>query len=159
MIILLFLMSAAIFDWKTREIPVWIYILGGTEAVLWRINNVTAFSEGWKIEKWIIILHGNTDGLSFLEIAGGAFIGVILLILSKMTEGAVGPGDGMLFFITGIYLGFWKNVMLLWGSLLLCSCWGIGLLAVRQIKWTAGKRTEIPFLPFVLPVGIWILML
>ena len=65
MIILLFLMSAAIFDWKTREIPVWIYILGGTEAVLWRINNVTAFSEGWKIEKWIIILHGNTDGLSF----------------------------------------------------------------------------------------------
>jgi len=159
MIILLFLMSAAIFDWKTREIPVWIYILGGTEAVLWRINSVTAFSEGWKIEKWIIILHGNTDGLSFLEIAGGAFIGVILLILSKMTEGAVGPGDGMLFFITGIYLGFWKNVMLLWGSLLLCSCWGIGLLAVRQIKWTAGKRTEIPFLPFVLPVGIWILML
>lgn len=159
MIILLFLMSAAIFDWKTREIPVWIYILGGTEAVLWRINSMTAFSEGWKIEKWIIILHGNTDGLSFLEIAGGAFIGVILLMLSKMTEGAVGPGDGMLFFITGIYLGFWKNVMLLWGSLLLCSCWGIGLLAVRQIKWTAGKRTEIPFLPFVLPVGIWILML
>ena len=84
---------------------------------------------------------------------------MILLMLSKMTEGAVGPGDGMLFFITGIYLGFWKNVMLLWGSLLLCSCWGIGLLAVRQIKWTAGKRTEIPFLPFVLPVGIWILML
>lgn len=159
MIILLFLMSAAIFDWKTREIPVWIYILGGTEAVLWRINSMTALSEGWKIEKWIIILHGNTDGLSFLEIAGGAFIGVILLMLSKMTEGAVGPGDGMLFFITGIYLGFWKNVMLLWGSLLLCSCWGIGLLAVRQIKWTAGKRTEIPFLPFVLPVGIWILML
>lgn len=159
MIILLFLMSAAIFDWKTREIPVWIYILGGTEAVLWRINSMTAFSEGWKIEKWIIVLHGNTDGLSFLEIAGGAFIGVILLMLSKMTEGAVGPGDGMLFFITGIYLGFWKNVMLLWGSLLLCSCWGIGLLAVRQIKWTAGKRIEIPFLPFVLPVGIWILML
>lgn len=159
MVILLFLLSAAISDWKTREIPVWIYILGGTEAILWRISCLAGFSEHWGSEVWIVFLHGNTGNMPLLEIVGGVSIGVVLLILSKITEGAVGLGDGMLFFVTGIYLGFWKNAMLLWGSLLLCSCWGIALLAVRRIKWTAGKRMEIPFLPFVLPVGIWILML
>lgn len=159
MLFLLFLLTAAISDWKTREIPAWIYILGGMEAVLWRISSTTDFSKQWENEAWIVLLHGNADSLSFLEIAGGALIGVVLLIFSKVTKGAVGAGDGMLFFITGIYLGFWKNAMLLWGSLLLCSCWGIGLLAVRQIKWPAGKKIEIPLLPFVLPVGMWLIML
>lgn len=159
MIILLFLIIAAGYDWKTREIPVWVYISGGTEAALWRISRITGILKHWENEAWIVFLHGNTGDIPFWEIAGGALMGAALLMFSRMTEGAIGSGDGMLFFITGIYLGFWKNAMLLWGSLILCSCWGIGLLAVRQIKWPVGKRIEIPFIPFVLPVGIWLIFL
>ena len=104
----------------------------------------------------MIVFHGNNLGVSFDEIILGILIGVVLLAVSKVTGGAVGMGDGLLFTITGIYFGFRKNLILLLGSLVLCSIWGIGSLAIKRIGWLDGKKTEVPFLPFVLPVGIWI---
>ena len=91
--------------------------MGGTEAFAWRMADLIQ-RENWMEKKtWMIVFHGNNLGVSFDEIILGILIGVVLLAVSKVTGGAVGMGDGLLFTITGIYFGFRKNLILLLGSL------------------------------------------
>ena len=104
--ILIFLLAAAIYDWKYRFIPGWLYVAAAIEAVLW-----------------------------------------------------IGKGDGLTFMITGIYLGLWRNLCLLWFSLILCSLWGAGLMVLGRMGWKQVKKKELPFLPFVFPVGVWLTIL
>ena len=77
-------------------------------------------------------------------LAGGA-IGVFLLFYGRMTGGSVGYGDGCLFIMTGIFLGFWRNLELLVIASLLAACYA-GYLVVAKKK-TKGER--FPFVPFV----------
>lgn len=156
MAVLLFLLAAAVCDYKYREIPEWIYAVGGIEAFIWRMADSMYVKNGMEETMWTMVFHGNNMGVSFGEITLGVLIGVALLAVSKATDGAVGTGDGVLFMITGLYFGFQKNLTLLLGSLVLCSIWGIGNLAVKRIGWLEGKKIEVPFLPFVFPVGAWI---
>lgn len=156
MAVVLFLLTAAAYDYKYREIPGWIYAVGGTEAFIWRMADMIQRGNWMEKKTWMIVFHGNNLSVSFDEIVLGILIGAVLLAVSKVTGGAVGMGDGLLFTITGLYFGFQKNLILLLGSLVLCSIWGIGSLAIKRTGWLEGKKTEVPFLPFVLPVGIWI---
>ena len=56
----------------------------------------------------------------------------------------------------GIFLGFWKNMLLLSGGLFLCFPAAVYLM----IKGRKARNTEsIPFLPFVFPVGLGVLFL
>lgn len=82
---------------------------------------------------------------SFAEAAGGAGVGLVLLLLSAATRGMVGLGDGLLLCVAGIYLGFWETFGLLTAGLLcvfLVS--GIGLLSGKM-----GKKDRLPFVPFL----------
>ncbi len=159
MAVLLFLGAAASYDWKYKEIPRWIYLAGGIEAILWRTAELFNLDFWMGSESWMVFLHGNNTKLTLWEIVLGAMVGVVLLLISRAAEGEIGAGDGMLFLVTGIYMGFWKNVVLFLGSLVLCSICGIGYLVVKKIRWHEGKRMELPFLPFVLPMGMWLTMM
>ena len=159
MAVLLFLGAAASYDWKYKEIPRWIYLAGGIEAILWRTAEIFNLDSWMGSESWMVFLHGNNTQLTLWEIILGAMVGGVLLVISRAAEGEIGAGDGMLFLVTGIYLGFWKNVALFLGSLMLCSICGIGYLMVKKIRWQEGKRLELPFLPFVLPMGMWLNMM
>ena len=75
-----------------------------------------------------------TRALTIPEICGGMLLGVGLLGIAKMTGESLGYGDGLLFLVTGIYLGGWDNCSLLMTSL------------VRK----KSAKSEIPFVPFVL---------
>lgn len=156
MAVLLFLLAAAVYDCKYREIPGTIFAAGGMEAFLWRMADMMCAANCMEKKAWMTVFHGNNVGVSVEDLIFGVAIGVILLVISKVSDGAVGMGDGLLFMVTGMYFGFWKNLILLLGSLALCSIWGIGNLVVRRTGWQEGKRTEVSFLPFVLPIGIWI---
>lgn len=83
--------------------------------------------------------------LPFPEIAGGAFLGVCLLAIGKLSKEAVGYGDGLLFLATGIYLGMWENLQLLWSSLWIAFLFS----AVQMLVRKKDKKEEIPFVPFV----------
>ena len=50
-----------------------------------------------------------TRALTIPEICGGMLLGVGLLGIAKMTGESLGYGDGLLFLVTGIYLGGWDN--------------------------------------------------
>ena len=72
-------------------------------------------------------------------------IGISLLIISKITA-QIGAGDGIVFIITGLGLGFWNNFWLLWEGLLLMAAVSLLLLLFQKINW----KSKLPFLPFVL---------
>ncbi len=155
MIICMFLLAAAVYDWKCRMIPGWLYGAAALEAFLWRVSCAI----GGGSEPWKLFLHGNTAYLSAKSLIGGMAVGLFLLVISKVSQGAVGAGDGLLFVITGLYIGFWKNAALLCISLMLCSLWGVGIMILGKKKWIELKKKELPFLPFVLPAGVWIMVI
>lgn len=82
-----------------------------------------------------------------LKIIGGILIGIVLLSLAKITREKIGYGDGWIFVVTGIYMGFRNNMYLLLLSLFLASLVSICLLVFKKVN----KKTELPFVSFVLP--------
>lgn len=138
----LYLLAAAWQDGRKKEIPVWIFWAGGLAALgLSGYQTACALLHGAGAEQeWVKIW---TEG------AAGSLPGVALLLLGKMTGGAVGAGDGCFFLIAGLFLGLENTVLLLCGSILLCGSWALWLLCRGLIcgNTQAGKMT-LPFLPF-----------
>lgn len=83
----------------------------------------------------------------------GMLPGVGILILSRLTEGRIGLGDGIVFMLTGFYLGIKDNLLLMCISFLLAGIWGVVLLLVGH----CGKNRKIPFVPFLF-VGYILMM-
>lgn len=83
---------------------------------------------------------------TWISILGGMMIGVTLLILSCVCEIGVGTGDGCVFVISGVFLGFWENLQLFMTALLLAGGVALFLLTIRK----KGKNYKLPFVPFML---------
>lgn len=84
-------------------------------------------------------------GLPLLDRMGGLIIGLCIIILSVITAGKIGIGDGVLLCITGLGLGFWKNLELFGAALFLAAIVSILLLVLGL----ADRRMSIPFVPFL----------
>lgn len=84
---------------------------------------------------------------SFFELLLGMGTGIVLLIISRATSGQmIGEGDGILFIITGLFIGGINNIkLLLWAALLSAIIAG----ALLMTKKAVGKD-RLPFVPFVL---------
>ncbi|MDO5407828.1 MAG: prepilin peptidase [Eubacteriales bacterium] len=138
-----FLLLAAAQDLERKQVDIWIYLLFGGAAVAGGIGRQLAGGEacGW------------------LEYLGGVCPGIVLLAASAVSRGGIGAGDGWFFLVSGLYLGFWENLMMLCYGTLFCGIFCLGYLVwcrFRQIQ-NGGKRV-VPFLPFVVPPGIWLVM-
>lgn len=77
---------------------------------------------------------------------GGVAIGISVIVISFVTKGKIGLGDGALLCVTGLGLGFWGNLELFALGLLFAAIISIGLLIFRL----AGRKKSIPFIPFLL---------
>jgi leader peptidase (prepilin peptidase)/N-methyltransferase len=84
---------------------------------------------------------------------GGVSTGLVLAAVSGITGGRIGPGDAVIFIMTGIYLGFWGNIELLMISLYMAAAVAIVMLLIMKREWDF----KIPFAPFVLAAYIVIL--
>lgn len=91
-----------------------------------------------------IVLCGNREEVC--QAIGGAFIGGIILLVAWCSKECVGFGDGYLFVVTGIFLGFTQNFALLFASLLLAGSFAIGCLVLKKKR--GGDRMALG--PFVL---------
>ena len=76
----------------------------------------------------------------------GAVVGLVMMIIGKVTGEAIGIGDGMMLVVSGIFLGFWGNMCLLMTALLLVGCVALFLIVIGK----KGKDYRLPFLPFLL---------
>ena len=142
---LLFLLSASWQDLKKKTIKKSTFQIWGTVGVILQAAHIFSqiFMGTEKMEMQVIVQE--VTGLMF-----AALLGILLLSLSTATEEAMGKGDGCFFLVAGIFLGFWKNMLLLSGGLFLCFPAAVYLM----IKGRKARNTEsIPFLPFSVSGG------
>ncbi len=96
-----------------------------------------------------------TKDPSLSGLLGGVCVGGVLLLCALVSRESIGSGDGLLFIVTGIYLGFWGNLVLLFMAAAACAAVG-GILMLTK-KYT--RKQSLPFAPFVLASDVMMLVL
>jgi leader peptidase (prepilin peptidase) / N-methyltransferase len=86
-----------------------------------------------------------TEHIGIADCIGGFSIGLAVILLSKITEGRIGMGDGGILCITGLGLGFWSNLELFGIALFLAAILSIILIVFRRVD----RKMSIPFIPFL----------
>ncbi len=127
----------AVFAWtdaRKKEFPLILPIAGGAAGVV----------------LWLILRDPAPASL-----LGGVSVGGMLLIGALLSKESIGVGDGLLFCVTGLFLGLWGNLMLL--LLASLSCGVAGLVRVAGKKGT--MKQSLPLAPFVLAADVAILVL
>lgn len=92
---------------------------------------------------------------SLWDMAGGAAVGAVLLGISFLKPEQIGDGDGIFLLVTGILLGFWGNVALLFYSLLPMALLGVLYAAAGRPL----RALRVPFAPFALAAGLGMMIL
>ena len=138
-VVLLILTGLSVSDIRNKKVSRRVLTLWGILTVFWKIVDfyqIRVFLE--KMEQT------NVDDLA------GIGVGVLSLLVSKVTEEAIGYGDSVAIMILGGYLGFWKVVGVLAAAFFTSGVCSV-ILAFR------GRVKTMPFFPF-LTLG-YILML
>ena len=97
------------------------------------------------------LIYGRLDAISM---AAGLIPGILAYILSVLTHERIGKGDALLLLVTGIYMGFWGNVFMLWVALIMAAVGGVTAVAV----FGKDRNSELPFVPFLSAAGMLLLM-
>lgn len=87
------------------------------------------------------------------DLLGGVIVGLIILGVAWLGKGCIGSGDGLMFMVSGIFLGFWDNLQLFLISLLLAGAAALFLIIVKKRE----RDLKMPLLPFTL--AAYLLML
>ena len=123
-ILMLIMLLCAVQDLWKKKIYLWVVVLG---AIL--ISICLPFQESYNI----------VDGL------GGVIIGLSVIGISLASRGKIGIGDGILLCVSGLVLGFWRNMEMFAIALSFASIVSIILL----IFFKANRHKRIPFIPFL----------
>ncbi len=73
--------------------------------------------------------------------------GIVIIVFSFISNEAIGFGDGAVLCATGLLLGWKDNLFLFFWACLFCAVFSVIALIFRK----AGKKTKIPFVPFMVP--------
>lgn len=99
---------------------------------------------------YLAALHLVFHRLTWPDMAAGAAVGLFLLLLTLLSRGKIGAGDGLLFaLVIGPALGFTGTCTVLYISLLYVTGGGC-IAAVRSRLGGRRETAEVPFVPFVL---------
>ena len=123
--LLLFLALAGWIDRKNLMLPIALIAAGALAGVL--VNILTRQK-------------------SFLDMAAGTGIGLVMLLIGYASRQALGYGDGLLMAAAGVYLGGTETIVLLLCSLLVAAITSIALLAAKK----KNRKDRIAFASFVL---------
>lgn len=153
----LFLIVSAWQDMRKGSISEDVFLFSALAGI--SLRGAEVFAKMLAAEGGIVTITAGMAAGKTLDIAAGMGLGALLLFLSHATGEAVGKGDGWFFLISGMYLGFWKNLLLLTGALFLC--FPVGAVLFIRDRWVRqnSQSTSLPFLPFVFLVGIGVLFL
>ncbi|MBQ5430837.1 MAG: prepilin peptidase [Lachnospiraceae bacterium] len=120
-------------DIRNRQIRVAVVGLAGTIGVLWHLMKVR---------------------LSIWDVIAGMMVGCAVYLLSLLTGGKIGKGDALVFMVTGIYLGLWENLILLWISSLIAA-----IVAEVMLHFFHWKKTDtLPFVPCIFAGEVLLLL-
>lgn len=136
-----FLAAATVQDFCRKQIDLWLFVLAGVLA---------AVGNGY----FYLAAKGE---VSLESLAAGAGIGILLMGAAAVSRGGIGLGDGCFFCISGLMLGFWKNLTLFCISMMMCGVCGLFLMAQARFsghKQGSLRKKTVPFMPFVLAAAI-----
>lgn len=102
-----------------------------------------------------VLMHVIFQRIGTFDVLGGLGIGAVVLIISKSTGEKIGLGDGLVLMLTGIYLGFWRNMVLIWISTTFLALYG-GIMIIAKKK---RKDDRIPYIPFLMLGCLMILII
>ncbi len=114
------------------------------------ISNIGLLA-GMGIVVLLLLLDGMITGNLFSAEAllwkkiWGLLPGICVWIVSYVTRGAIGKGDGYLLCVSGLALGVEANLAILFYGLLAAGLCSAVLLALRKVK----RKTKLPFVPFL----------
>lgn len=117
-----YLIVMAAIDRRTKQIPVW---------------------PGAVCMAAMVMVH-IIDGRDWKYWLPGILVGIFLYVVSRVSRGRVGAGDALVYAVTGMALGFGRNIELLATSLFLASIAAVLLIIVRRVR----RNYAIPFVPF-----------
>lgn len=80
------------------------------------------------------------------SLMGAAFIGAFFCFLSVASNGALGMGDGLIILALGMWIGGMELLISVLSALLGSGLWS----AVLLVIFHRGRKSEIPFVPFLL---------
>lgn len=83
--------------------------------------------------------------ISPVLLATGGCIGIVFLLISRVSGESFGYGDSILILIIGIFLGFWNLMYLLLGAFSMAAVFS----AVMMIKHRFNRKSSFPFVPFL----------
>jgi leader peptidase (prepilin peptidase)/N-methyltransferase len=83
---------------------------------------------------------------SLISILLSLGIGVILIIISKVTREAIGMGDGIIILVLGVLNGAYENLLISLYGFLISFLVSAFLLITRKF----GRKDKIPFIPCLL---------
>lgn len=125
-----FLAVGTVWDIKRKTIPLKFLLV-------WGSTNLIYLS---------VISLSSVTGEYFIQAFWGVMPGVICLFLAHITREQIGYGDGWIIVLMGILLGI-KNVLVITiVALTILTCLSFVLLITRKV----GRKTAIPFIPFLL---------
>lgn len=155
---LIFLAAAGYQDLKDRRIHICLFLAFGTAGAALKgihmVLELRSYIAGYGMEEaWI------QAGKHFKDTGMAVMVGGALLALSAATGEAVGRGDGWFFVVSGIYLDFARNLLLLCGGLILCFL-ACAVLFMRGMgNGRDVRHMRLPFLPFLVPAGMGVMFL
>ena len=111
------------FDWKRREIPLSVSVIGGVAGII-----------------FCICEHRRIN-----EIMVASAFGIVMLVFAKITNQVIGYGDGVTMLMLGLFLPVESLLSMSLLAFGLAGAYALILLVVFH-----GKRnTQIPFIPFL----------
>lgn len=131
--LLIFLAVVAYQDWKEKQINVYVLL-------------AAALAGG--------VLQVGVRRSSIWDILLGICVGVMVLILAWATRGSIGAGDGMLLMVSGIFLGFWRNISMFMTALAMVGAVALFMITVKK----KGRNYRLPFAPFLLAAYLFQLL-
>lgn len=102
--------------------------------------------KGLVISSAVLLLGGWFGTVSWQSRIGGAMMGVVLLVFAYFSREAIGIADGVIILVSGVAFGLYETVVLCFMAALYAGAVSGVLLLVKK----AGRKTRIPFLPFLL---------
>ena len=83
--------------------------------------------------------------ISPVLLATGGCMGIVFLLISRVSGESFGYGESILILIIGIFLGFWNLMYLLLGAFSMAAVFS----AVMMIKHRFNRKSSFPFVPFL----------
>lgn len=152
----LYVIAAAWQDGRRKAVSGWFFLFFFVHFVTLQVCHRLYYGE-ISVGQTSIWFRGMSTDSSPGSLWAGCMIGVILFLIGRITEGALGAGDGMFFLIAGLYLGFWRNLFLLGSTLFLCSIAGLIYLVWGRVQGRDYRKRTLPLLIFTLPAEMLLL--